>query len=108
MKTDTTQSQNSWQLDSVCARFGMESMANARDTKDRMRHIDGTFGRHSRSERRVYAPYGVNGAEPGQRGRNLLQRAHETGELPGHCAINIQPGDILSIETPGTGFANAE
>lgn len=55
------------------------------------------------SERRVSAPYGVNQAEPGARGRNRLIRGGATTELPGHAHIDVQPGDVVIIETPGGG-----
>jgi 5-oxoprolinase (ATP-hydrolysing) len=58
------------------------------------------------SERREeYAPFGLSGGEDGTRGRNQLQRAgsDETIDLGGKFAIDVQPGDILTIETPGGG-----
>ena len=58
------------------------------------------------SERReAYAPFGLSGGEDGTRGRNQLQRAgsDETIDLGGKFAIDVQPGDILTIETPGGG-----
>ncbi|WP_447969507.1 hydantoinase B/oxoprolinase family protein [Nitrospira sp. M1] len=55
------------------------------------------------SERRTYSPYGLAGGQPGQPGRNQLQRSGEIQELPGKCRIDVQLGDILTIETPGGG-----
>ncbi len=51
-----------------------------------------------------YAPYGMLGGQPGQCGRNAIQRsAGEIEELPGICQIKAAAGDILIIETPGGG-----
>jgi 5-oxoprolinase (ATP-hydrolysing) len=57
------------------------------------------------SQRRgPYAPYGMDGGEPGALGRNTLFRADGTSELlPGATQIDVQPGDVLLIETPGGG-----
>ncbi|HUT04076.1 MAG TPA: hydantoinase B/oxoprolinase family protein [bacterium] len=61
------------------------------------------------SERRKFAPYGLHGGEPGERGRNTLMREGETEALPSKCNIAIRPGDVLRIETPGGGgFGRAE
>ena len=51
------------------------------------------------TERRRVAPPGANGGQPAQPGRNLLN-----GELlPAKCRVSMQPGDVLTIETPGGG-----
>jgi N-methylhydantoinase B len=56
------------------------------------------------SERRRRSPYGLRGGEPGAPGRNRLQRADgATTDLPGKVTVDILPGDILSLETPGGG-----
>ena len=57
------------------------------------------------SQRRgPYAPYGLEGAAPGALGRNTLQRADGSLEvLPGLVQFEAQPGDVLTIETPGGG-----
>jgi 5-oxoprolinase (ATP-hydrolysing) len=58
------------------------------------------------SERRGPSPpFGLSGASPGSLGRNRLQRAGETEpiDLGGKFAIDVQPGDVLIIETPGGG-----
>ena len=56
------------------------------------------------SERRVYAPYGLNGGEPGAKGKNFLIKsdgiAHSIG---GKCQLDVQVGDRLRILTPGGG-----
>ncbi len=58
------------------------------------------------SERRgPYAPFGLHGGEPGQLGRNTLQRAGSTEviDLGGKVSLDVQAGDVLTIETPGGG-----
>ena len=51
------------------------------------------------SERRANAPAGAEGGGPAEPGRNLLNGC----ELPAKAAIDLVPGDILRIETPGGG-----
>jgi len=62
------------------------------------------------SERRGdYPPFGLKGGKPGALGRNQLLKNGETEpvDLGGKFAIEVEPGDILIIETPGGGgFGN--
>ena len=56
------------------------------------------------SGRRRIPPYGLQGGEPGQTGRNAVERAQgATEELPGTAQVAMQPGDVFVIETPGGG-----
>ncbi len=55
------------------------------------------------SERRVFAPYGLAGGQPGQPGRNLLIRDGEAQELPGKTTLAAQSGDVISVQSPGGG-----
>lgn len=56
------------------------------------------------SQHRVEAPYGVEGGEPGQRGRQRLVRASgEVEELASVDGREVQAGDRLILETPGGG-----
>jgi len=58
------------------------------------------------SQRRgPYPPYGLCGGEPGALGRNSLQRAGQSQPelLPGRVQLQLEAGDILTIETPGGG-----
>lgn len=56
------------------------------------------------TERRLNAPYGLAGGQPGQPGRNLLIRAGSQPEaLPPKCTIEVSTGDRVRIETPGGG-----
>ncbi len=51
------------------------------------------------TERRLHAPLGVSGGGSGQSGRNLLN-----GEpVAGKVALELGPGDPLTLETPGGG-----
>jgi len=51
------------------------------------------------SERRAHPPKGTEGGEPAQPGRNLLNGE----DLPAKVTGTLEPGDILTIETPGGG-----
>ncbi len=56
------------------------------------------------TERRVSPPYGLNGGEPGQAGFNTLADAGcNMTELPAKTSIEVQPGETLTIQTPGGG-----
>jgi len=58
------------------------------------------------SERRgPTAPFGLDGGEPGQIGRNLLHPADGSAEqdLGGKVQLNVNAGDVLTILTPGGG-----
>ena len=56
------------------------------------------------SERRRLHPWGLAGGQPAATGRNTLHRAGgDTIDLPAKCQLSVQPGDILSIDTPGGG-----
>jgi N-methylhydantoinase B/oxoprolinase/acetone carboxylase alpha subunit len=64
------------------------------------------------SERRAaFAPFGLNRGVDGAKGRNTLQRAgsSQIEDLGGKFAIEVEPGDVLTIETPGGGgFGEAD
>jgi N-methylhydantoinase B len=51
------------------------------------------------SERREHAPAGSAGAAHGSRGRNRLNGE----ELPAKVTCDLQPGDVVTVETPGGG-----
>jgi 5-oxoprolinase (ATP-hydrolysing) len=51
-----------------------------------------------------FAPYGLDGGQPGAIGKNCLIRADGTRHvLPSQTHIRVAPGDMLVIETPGGG-----
>ena len=51
------------------------------------------------TQRRALAPRGADGGEDGVPGRNLLNGV----ELPAFATVDLEPGDVLRIETPGGG-----
>jgi N-methylhydantoinase B len=55
------------------------------------------------TERRRTAPYGLAGGEPGARGRNLLIRGGKELAQPSKTMLQVEPGDLLSMRTPGGG-----
>ncbi|KAH9908968.1 Hydantoinase B/oxoprolinase-domain-containing protein [Xylariomycetidae sp. FL2044] len=60
------------------------------------------------SERRVFAPYGMAGGEPGSIGRNILFRLNRKGghdriNLGSQAVVSLRPGEIMQINTPGGG-----
>ena len=56
------------------------------------------------SERRRFAPYGLNGGSEGSKGENaLLKGGVEEVSLNGKATFDVTPGDILSIRTAGGG-----
>ncbi|CAF0710424.1 unnamed protein product [Brachionus calyciflorus] len=56
------------------------------------------------TERRVFHPYGMEGGQPGARGRNTLVRKDgRCINLGSKSEIEVQPGDLFRLETPGGG-----
>ncbi len=55
------------------------------------------------SDRRRFAPYGLEGGHAGRAGKNLLLRGEEREELPGKFTRKLARGDRVQIETPGGG-----
>lgn len=56
------------------------------------------------SGHRRVAPYGMAGGSPGALGRTLVHRADGTVvELGGCDSVELAPGDVLEIDTPGGG-----
>ncbi|CAJ2510615.1 Uu.00g062400.m01.CDS01 [Anthostomella pinea] len=60
------------------------------------------------SDRRVYRPYGMAGGQPGKCGRNYAFKFNEEGvleriNLGGKAVVNLNPGEIMQINTPGGG-----
>ena len=53
---------------------------------------------------RVRQPYGAAGGEPGQSGRNAVRRADGSRvALAGNDQIELEPGDVFVMDTPGGG-----
>jgi 5-oxoprolinase (ATP-hydrolysing) len=59
------------------------------------------------SQRRgPYPPYGLAGGQPGALGQNSVRRADDiAAELPALVQTEVQPGDLLTIETPGAAMS---
>ncbi len=55
------------------------------------------------SERRRYAPWGLQKGRPGSKGKNRLYHNNQWITLPGKVTVTVQQGDIISIQTPGGG-----
>jgi N-methylhydantoinase B len=55
------------------------------------------------TERRRFAPYGLQGGEPGKCGENHLCHEGEEKLLPGKVHFRAEPGDRLAIASPGGG-----
>lgn len=56
------------------------------------------------SERRKFSPYGIMGGEAGKKGKNfLIDNRGKKKSLGPKVNLNVRPGDILRIETPGGG-----
>jgi N-methylhydantoinase B/oxoprolinase/acetone carboxylase alpha subunit len=55
------------------------------------------------SERRKFAPYGIQGGKSGKKGKNILISKGKKILLSSKVNIKVLPGDVLRIETPGGG-----
>ena len=56
------------------------------------------------SSRRVIAPFGVDGGDPGSVGRNRIFRSDgRIEEMAGNSQAEVGPGDVFEIATPGGG-----
>lgn len=55
------------------------------------------------TDRRERGPYGLAGGKPGRPGRNLLKRKNRTTAIPAKTRFEVEPNDVLRIETPGGG-----
>ncbi|HUF39960.1 MAG TPA: hydantoinase B/oxoprolinase family protein [Anaerolineales bacterium] len=55
------------------------------------------------ADRRKRGPYGLQGGASGACGVNILIRGGREIGLPAKGSVDLQPGDVLSIRTPGGG-----
>ena len=55
------------------------------------------------SERRKFAPYGLQGGAPGKMGTNILVRRGRKTRLAGKVSFRVKAGEKVIIETPGGG-----
>ncbi|HET9949433.1 MAG TPA: hydantoinase B/oxoprolinase family protein, partial [Longimicrobiales bacterium] len=54
-------------------------------------------------ERRLAGPRGARGGRDGAPGENVLIRAGVEQALPGKVTFSVEPGDVVSIRSPGGG-----
>ncbi|MBD2778849.1 hydantoinase B/oxoprolinase family protein [Iningainema tapete] len=55
------------------------------------------------SGHRILPPFGLNGGEPGAIGRNWVEHCDGIEPLPSKAEVQMHPGDVFVIETPGGG-----
>jgi N-methylhydantoinase B len=55
------------------------------------------------SERRRFAPYGLEGGQPGKMGKNTLIQGRTRRSLGSKASFQVKKGDLVRIETPGGG-----
>jgi N-methylhydantoinase B len=56
------------------------------------------------SDRRRFAPYGLGGGSEGTPGRNWVRDTlGNRRDVPGKVSLTLQPGETVSVETPGGG-----
>jgi 5-oxoprolinase (ATP-hydrolysing) len=56
------------------------------------------------ASRRLAGPFGLAGGSPGATGEQFVERADGTIEtLEGSASVEMRPGDIFAIHTPGGG-----
>jgi N-methylhydantoinase B len=55
------------------------------------------------SERRKFAPYGLEGGRPGKMGENTLIQGRVRRSLGSKASFHVNKGDLLRVETPGGG-----
>ena len=56
------------------------------------------------SNHRKIAPFGLEGGAPGKTGQNRVERRDgRVEQLPATAAVQMEPGDVFVIETPGGG-----
>ena len=60
------------------------------------------------ADRHKLAPPGALGGKPGACGRHSLQRDGEQTRIAAKASLPLQPGDILTIQTPGGGGYGGE
>jgi N-methylhydantoinase B len=55
------------------------------------------------ADRRRRGPYGLNGGRPGKPGKASVMRRGKRTEVKGKARFEVEPGNLLRIETPGGG-----
>lgn len=65
--------------------------------------LEGTAQATLLSDRHVVGAPGVRGGAAGAPGRHMLTRNGAETALPGKISLRLEPGDVLTIQTPGGG-----
>ncbi len=65
--------------------------------------VEGTAHATLLADRHTQPPPGAQGGEPGARGRHTLLRGGIERPLPAKTSLRLEPGDVLTIQTPGGG-----
>jgi N-methylhydantoinase B len=60
------------------------------------------------ADRQTLQPPGAQGGEPGACGSHTLERDGIVTQLPAKTTLPLQPGDVLTIQTPGGGGYGAQ
>jgi N-methylhydantoinase B len=55
------------------------------------------------ADRRKVGPFGLQGGDAGQTGKNAIIRANDTREIPAKSSHEMKANDRIRIETPGGG-----
>ncbi len=55
------------------------------------------------TDRRKFAPYGIEGGKPGKRGKNTLISRNKARPIAAKATFDVKKADSISIETPGGG-----
>ncbi len=55
------------------------------------------------TERRNFAPYGIEGGKPGKRGKNTFIKRNKESMLEPKATFEVNKGDSVRIETPAGG-----
>ncbi|HEY1653923.1 MAG TPA: hydantoinase B/oxoprolinase family protein, partial [Candidatus Tumulicola sp.] len=65
--------------------------------------VDGSARASLLADRHTMPPPGARGGAPGTVGRHALRRDGAESELPAKTQLTLQPGDVLTVQTPGGG-----
>jgi N-methylhydantoinase B len=68
-----------------------------------MELVEGTAQATLLADRHVLQPPGAHGGAPGTCGRHALQRDAQETVVPAKATLVLQPGDVLTVQTPGGG-----
>ena len=65
--------------------------------------LEGTGHATLLSDRHAQGAPGAQGGSPGSRGRHTLLRGGNETELAAKVSLRFEPGDVLTVQTPGGG-----